>query len=136
MLTLLGLAYSPAGGELWKVLCNRGLALFAIWVTTALSLQRKMLEENRIIAVQDRQKALIDAKILRGLLPICSSCKNIRDDKGYWRQIEIYIEMHSDALFSHGLCQTCEEKLYGGEEWFQKKRKRQEDSAKKTPKAD
>ncbi|PKN76693.1 MAG: hypothetical protein CVU51_17365 [Deltaproteobacteria bacterium HGW-Deltaproteobacteria-1] len=53
-----------------------------------------------------------EIKRLRGMLPICSSCKNIRDDKGYWNQIEVYIKEHSDAEFSHGICPECIKKLY------------------------
>ncbi len=59
-----------------------------------------------------------ELKTLAGLLPICASCKKIRDDKGYWNQIESYISTHSDAKFSHGLCPECSEKLYGTEDWF------------------
>ncbi|HQE59339.1 MAG TPA: sensor with HAMP domain protein, partial [Spirochaetota bacterium] len=51
-------------------------------------------------------------KILSGLIPICSSCKKIRDDAGYWHQIEKYIKEHSDAVFSHGLCPICAKELY------------------------
>ena len=51
-------------------------------------------------------------KILSGLLPICANCKNVRDDKGYWNQIEGYIQEHSEAEFSHGICPTCAKKLY------------------------
>lgn len=46
-------------------------------------------------------------KILRGLLPICAGCKKIRDDGGYWNQLEVYIDRHSEATFSHGLCPAC-----------------------------
>ena len=53
-----------------------------------------------------------EIKQLRGMLPICSSCKKIRDDKGYWNQIEVYIKDHSDAEFSHGICPECVKKLY------------------------
>lgn len=49
---------------------------------------------------------------LSGMLPICASCKKIRDDKGYWNQIETYIKAHSDAKFTHGICPECSEKLY------------------------
>ncbi len=59
------------------------------------------------------ESALARVKTLSGLLPICSSCKRIRDDKGYWNQIEIYIRNHSEAEFSHGICQDCAKKLYG-----------------------
>ncbi len=57
-------------------------------------------------------EALAEVKILSGMLPICGSCKRIRDDEGYWQQIESYISNHSDAEFSHGLCSDCLEKLY------------------------
>jgi hypothetical protein len=58
------------------------------------------------------ESALADVKVLRGLLPICSACKKIRGDGGYWSQIEVYIEQHSDAMFSHGICPDCARKLY------------------------
>jgi len=58
------------------------------------------------------QKALDEIKTLRGIIPICANCKNIRDDKGYWHQIESYIRDHSDAEFSHGICEDCARKLY------------------------
>jgi len=62
--------------------------------------------------LQELQGALADVKTLRGLLPICSSCKKIRDDDGYWQTLEHYIQEHSEARFSHGLCGDCIEKLY------------------------
>ena len=58
---------------------------------------------------------------LQGLLPICASCKSIRDDEGYWNHIETYISEHSEAEFSHGLCEDCEVKMYGAEDWYKKK---------------
>jgi PAS domain S-box-containing protein len=64
----------------------------------------------------DREKLLEDAlekiKVLRGIIPICASCKKIRDDKGYWNQIESYIKDHSEADFSHSICPDCAKKLY------------------------
>ena len=112
ILTVIGFFYSPPGGELWQVLSNRGLALFAIWVTAFLTLQRKRLEEERGQAVRRREKALEDVKVLRGFLPICASCKKIRDDQGYWNQIEHYIHEHSEADFSHSICPDCARRLY------------------------
>ena len=58
------------------------------------------------------QDALASVKSLSGLLPICASCKKIRDDKGYWSQVESYIQKHSDATFAHGLCPDCLKQLY------------------------
>lgn len=64
----------------------------------------KLLEENR--------KVLSEIKILKGFLPICSHCKKIRDDQGYWTQLEEYISQHSEAQFSHGLCLDCAKEHY------------------------
>ena len=64
------------------------------------------------ISEEEKEKALLDLKILSGLLPICASCKNIRDDKGYWKQIETYIHDHSEADFSHSICPECAKELY------------------------
>jgi len=62
--------------------------------------------------IEELKGALAKVKQLSGLLPICSSCKKIRDDKGYWNQIEAYIRDHSEAEFSHGICPECSKKLY------------------------
>ena len=64
---------------------------------------------------------LTQIKILEGRIPICASCKKIRDNNGHWLQIEKYIENHSNASFTHGLCQECMDKLYGHETWYKKK---------------
>lgn len=66
------------------------------------------LEEN----LKRLEEATRNIKILSGLIPICASCKKIRDDDGYWHQIEQYINEHSDAVFSHGLCPACAKKMY------------------------
>ena len=65
--------------------------------------------ERLILELQD---AFDQVKTLSGLLPICSSCKKIRDDEGYWNELEVYIQEHSEAVFSHGLCPECAKKLY------------------------
>ena len=74
--------------------------------------ERKRAEQNLEKVVVELQQALGQVKKLSGFLPICASCKKIRDDKGYWQQIEQYITEHSEALFSHGLCPECAKKLY------------------------
>lgn len=61
---------------------------------------------------KDLEEAVKEIKTLKGIIPICASCKNIRDDKGYWNQIESYIKEHSDADFSHSICPECAKKLY------------------------
>jgi integral membrane sensor domain MASE1 len=74
--------------------------------------ERKRAEANLEKLVLELQGALSRIKTLKGLLPICSVCKKIRDDEGYWNHIEIYIRHHSEADFTHGLCPTCAQKLY------------------------
>ncbi len=69
--------------------------------------------EEALREERDRLQQYIDTvKVLSGLLPICASCKKIRDDKGYWSQVETYIERHSDAQFTHGICPDCAQRLY------------------------
>lgn len=74
--------------------------------------ERKRVEQERERMIVELQQALAQIKKLSGLLPICASCKKIRDDQGYWQQIEAYIRDHSEAEFSHGLCPECAKKLY------------------------
>jgi PAS domain S-box-containing protein len=71
----------------------------------------KRIEEERQDLIEELRLALENIKTLRGLVPICASCKKIRDDKGYWNRIEEYIEAHSEAVFSHGLCPECQKRL-------------------------
>jgi len=92
--------------------------LMSVAGQVSVAIDRKQLEEKQQILIQELQNALDDVKTLQGIIPICSHCKNIRDDKGYWNRLESYIQKHSDALFSHGICPDCVEKLYGDEEWF------------------
>lgn len=74
--------------------------------------RRKEVEADREKLVSKLQDALNKIKTLKGIIPICAACKKIRDDKGYWNQIESYIKEHSEADFSHGICPECAEKLY------------------------
>ena len=69
-------------------------------------------EEERESLLSQLREALNNVKILSGLVPICASCKQIRDDQGYWNQIDEYITRHSDVKFSHGICPDCAKKLY------------------------
>ncbi|MGH9788745.1 MAG: PAS domain S-box protein [Candidatus Acidiferrales bacterium] len=74
--------------------------------------ERRRAEEERENLLRELQEALANIKTLSGLLPICASCKKVRDDGGYWSQIESYISAHSDAQFSHGICPECAKQLY------------------------
>ncbi len=71
------------------------------------------LNRDKELAIAGLREALGKISTLRGLLPICAACKKIRDDKGYWRQIEVYLSEHTEADFSHGICPECAKKLYG-----------------------
>jgi len=73
--------------------------------------ERQQAENARAKLLSRLQKAISDINVLSGLIPICSSCKKIRDDKGYWNLLESYIEAHSAAEFSHGICPECMKKL-------------------------
>ncbi len=75
--------------------------------------RRKLAEKQLQTAVDELREALAEVKTLQGFLPICASCKKIRNDDGYWEQIEAYISQHSDAKFSHGICPDCAQELYG-----------------------
>ncbi len=74
--------------------------------------ERKQAEGERERLIAELEDALARVKTLNGLLPICSSCKKIRDDQGYWQQIERYISKHSEVEFSHGICPECMKELY------------------------
>jgi CheY-like chemotaxis protein len=74
----------------------------------ALRSTQKQLEEKNL----QLQQALKNIKTLEGLIPICANCKQVRDDEGFWQQIEVYIKDHTDAKFSHGLCPDCMKSLY------------------------
>lgn len=88
-------------------------------VSSALALKqetdrRKAREQDLRRSNEELQRALREVKVLRGLIPICASCKKIRNDCGFWQQLEEYLSEHSEAEFSHGLCQPCIKKLYPG----------------------
>jgi AmiR/NasT family two-component response regulator len=86
-------------------------------ITIAMARFEDMVELRRLNAEletrnEELQEALANVKTLKGLLPICASCKKIRNDQGYWQQVEDYIREHSEADFRHGLCPSCASRLY------------------------
>jgi PAS domain-containing protein len=83
---------------------------------TALLVSRVVINDitDRKKAEEALQKAFDDIKTLRGIVPICAWCKKIRDDDGYWNQVEVYVRDHTEAEFSHGICPECSEKHYSG----------------------
>jgi len=68
---------------------------------------RKQVEREKEVLIGELQKALTEVKTLRGFLPTCAHCKKIRDEAGEWHQLEHYIQDHSEAKFSHGICPEC-----------------------------
>jgi PAS domain S-box-containing protein len=74
--------------------------------------ERKKIEEERTKMIEQLNETLSKVRTLSGLLPICASCKKIRDDKGYWQKLETFVHEHSNAEFSHSICPDCMERLY------------------------
>jgi hypothetical protein len=74
--------------------------------------ERKKIEFEREELIAKLQTALLQVKTLSGLLPVCASCKKIRNDNGYWSEVEHYIREHTDATFSHGICPECAKRIY------------------------
>jgi PAS domain S-box-containing protein len=86
---------------------NKGLTLYISDITA-----RKAADEQLRTTLGERDSALENVRLLTGLLPICAACKKIRDVKGNWHQMESYIEKHSEAQFSHGMCPECAREFY------------------------
>lgn len=109
-----GVGHRDYLADLWTLFLR--MSFYLIVVFLLFSLKQSFEEQRRL--VRELKTALNEIKTLTGFLPICASCKKIRDDNGYWNQLEQYISEHSDAIFSHGLCPECAEKLYP--EYFKK----------------
>ncbi len=97
-LTLLGYIFTEPAVPVWIAVTNRTLAIAAIWITTVLA--------------WERATARAHIALLRDLLPMCASCHKIRDDKGYWSQVEQYLESHTQTTLTHGICPECLQKWY------------------------
>jgi CheY-like chemotaxis protein len=76
-------------------------------ITLSIALYRQQIDREKERLLEDLQQALAQVKCLSGMLPICCRCKRIRDDRGYWQQVEDYIRNHSQADFTHGYCPEC-----------------------------
>jgi len=98
---------TEAFGYLLKPLDER-----LLHITIEMALYKHQMGQERKKLLEDLQEALARVKLLSGLLPICAGCKNIRDEEGYWHQVEAYIRDHSEADFSHSVCPRCARTLY------------------------
>jgi hypothetical protein len=94
------------------IICPLVIAPPVIYFYTRLSLKLEDRRHQLELVNKKLQLAFSEVKVLSGLLPICTSCKKIRDDKGYWNQIESFIRDRSEVEFSHGVCPDCAKKLY------------------------
>ncbi|MBF0558251.1 MAG: hypothetical protein HQL08_05680 [Nitrospirae bacterium] len=117
---IVGLAKSDYMAE-WRSEAAQSLALAALFIVVVLFLswmlycyvlKRRQAEEEKEKLINELRSALENVKQLSGLLPMCAACKKIRNDKGYWEQIEFYIREHSEAQFTHGICPECIKTLY------------------------
>jgi hypothetical protein len=96
----------------WLLLVDRVVVMSAIWIIVSTSIRYRKAEDLRRSTSLQLEESLREIKVLRGIIPICMSCKRIRSDSGAWHQIEVYIRDHSEAEFSHGLCEECKQRLY------------------------
>lgn len=84
----------------------------------------ELIYMNKILGEKNKGLSdyLAEITTLRGIIPICANCKKIRDNEGFWTQVEKYIEDRSEAEFTHGLCGECTDELYGNQPWYQKRK--------------
>ncbi|MCP4155778.1 MAG: tetratricopeptide repeat protein [bacterium] len=100
--------------EFLKVVMIGGFVVLTVFILLLVNRYRIKARANQELtrANQELERANAEIKTLSGLVPICANCKSIRDDGGYWHQVEVYVEKHSQAEFSHSLCPNCIQKLY------------------------
>lgn len=98
VLAILGHVFSAPGAPLWISLTNRTLSILMFWGVALLFLQHLKVKEQ--------------VDLLHDLLPMCASCHKIRDDKGYWSQVEEYLEARTQSMLTHGICPECMQKWY------------------------
>lgn len=106
VLAEVGFLLSP-GDPNWMAVSNRVLSLFTIWAVAVLAFLHKRDQEERERLIFDLQDSLAHIKTLRGLLPICVSCKKVRNGQGYWKSIDTYVSERSETQITHGICPDC-----------------------------
>ncbi|MFC1556127.1 DUF3365 domain-containing protein, partial [candidate division KSB1 bacterium] len=95
-------------------LAGMSLIFFGMFRVNRSEKKRRKAEDEKEIYIAQLQTALDEIKTLKDFIPICVECKNIRNDEGYWEQVELYITKQTGSAFSHGICPNCTEKLYPG----------------------
>lgn len=106
VLTVLAFFLDP-GEANWMALSNRVLSLFTIWIAAVLSFLLKRDQQERERLILDLQDSIEHIKTLRGLLPVCVSCKKVHNGQGYWKSLDAYVAEHSEAQITHGICPDC-----------------------------
>ncbi len=110
---LVGLWFSPRNIlPLWITLANRALGVAAIWALGYARIQQQTAKAAHEKTSAELEASRSQVRVLSGLLPICASCKRIRNEAGVWEQLEVYIRNRSEARFTHGLCTDCVERLW------------------------
>jgi hypothetical protein len=109
---------------------EKGEKLKIIGVTRDIT-DRKRIEQEKDELIKklskanaEKERLLLENKTLRGLLPICSGCKRIRDEKGKWWPLDAYVEKATEAKLSHTICLDCKDAFYGDEDWYKKQQKK------------
>lgn len=105
-LTVLDFFLSPGDPD-WMAVSNRVLSLFTIWAVAVLAFLHKRDQEERERLILELQDSLDHIKTLRGLLPVCVSCKKVRNGQGYWKSIDTYVSERAEAQITHGICPDC-----------------------------
>lgn len=104
--------YSQIWNSQWWLWHGTRLLAYLIALSLIFIIYKNIEKQQKETVLIELNKALRNIKVLKGFLPICASCKKVRDDKGYWNQIESYVREHSEAEFTHGICPECAQKLY------------------------
>lgn len=102
-----GHTFDHAAVPLWNAVVLLGSFIIVVVVLVRL----KVAYETQLSLANELHEAMDKIKVLKGLIPICAWCKKIRDDKGYWQEVDTYITEHSEALFTHAICPQCKEKV-------------------------
>ena len=109
---LMGFLYLSASTFLVYIFMRNQVRRIAL-LQSKLEIADEALESRVKLRTAELEKTFVSLKTLKGIIPICANCKDIRNGSGQWEKIEAYIQKHSDAAFSHGLCPDCDKELYG-----------------------